>query len=96
LGPAKPLFRIMVCWGAVSTLTMLIRTPAEFYAARMLLGMAEAGFFPGILLYLTYWFPSSRRNAGDRAVFPGPTAFGHHRRAVCPDGSCTPSLMSVD
>ena len=71
IGARKTLFRIMVCWGAVSTLTMLIRTPAEFYAARLLLGMAEAGFFPGILLYLTYWFPSSRRTRMTALFFLG-------------------------
>jgi MFS family permease len=40
---------------------MFVRTPAEFYIARVLLGVAEAGFFPGIILYLSYWFPAERR-----------------------------------
>lgn len=61
IGARRTLLRIMVSWGAISAATMFVRTPGEFYAARGLLGMAEAGFFPGILLYLTYWFPSSRR-----------------------------------
>ena len=61
IGARKTLLRIMTCWGLVSSCTMFVRTPLEFYAARLLLGMAEAGFFPGILLYLTYWFPSGRR-----------------------------------
>ena len=61
IGARRTLLRIMVIWGAVSSATMFVRTPMEFYAARLLLGMAEAGFFPGVLLYLTYWFPSARR-----------------------------------
>jgi D-galactonate transporter len=61
LGARKTLLRIMVMWGAVSSATMFVRTPTEFYVARMLLGVAEAGFFPGIILYLSYWFPAARR-----------------------------------
>jgi D-galactonate transporter len=53
--------RVLVTWGIVSGCTALVRTPTEFYAARLLLGIAEAGFFPGMILYLTYWFPSHRR-----------------------------------
>ena len=45
--------RIMVVWGFVSAGMMFVRTPAQFYAMRFLLGLAEAGFFPGILFYLT-------------------------------------------
>ena len=54
--------RIMISWGVISALTMFIRTPQMFYAARFLLGLAEAGFFPGIILYLTYWYPARRRS----------------------------------
>lgn len=61
LGARKTLLRIMVTWGAVSSATMFVRTPTEFYIARMLLGVAEAGFFPGIILYLSFWFPAERR-----------------------------------
>jgi D-galactonate transporter len=53
--------RIMVTWGVVSMLTMFVTTPTMFYVMRFLLGLAEAGFFPGIILYLTYWYPSHRR-----------------------------------
>jgi len=53
--------RIMVSWGIVSMLTMFITTPTMFYVMRFLLGLAEAGFFPGIILYLTLWFPAERR-----------------------------------
>jgi len=55
--------RVIVTWGIVSALTALVHTPFQFYAARLLLGVAEAGFFPGMILYLTYWFPAHRRAA---------------------------------
>jgi D-galactonate transporter len=55
--------RVIVTWGIVSALTALVRTPMQFYIARLLLGVAEAGFFPGMILYLTYWFPAHRRAA---------------------------------
>jgi D-galactonate transporter len=55
--------RVIVTWGIVSALTALVRTPVQFYMARLLLGVAEAGFFPGMILYLTYWFPAHRRAA---------------------------------
>ncbi|MEN6536622.1 MAG: MFS transporter [Bryobacteraceae bacterium] len=53
--------RILVTWGVCTVGVGLVRTPLEFYAARFLLGSAEAGFFPGILVYLTHWFPSRER-----------------------------------
>lgn len=53
--------RIMIGWGIVSALLALSSSPASFYALRFLLGIAEAGFFPGIILYLTYWFPREHR-----------------------------------
>jgi D-galactonate transporter len=48
--------RILITWGLVTVLVAMIRTPAQFYGARFFLGAAEAGFFPGILVYLTHWF----------------------------------------
>ncbi|MBZ5699379.1 MAG: MFS transporter [Acidobacteriia bacterium] len=48
--------RILITWGLVTTLVALIQTPMQFYGARFLLGVAEAGFFPGIIVYLTHWF----------------------------------------
>ncbi len=48
--------RILITWGFVTILVALIRTPAQFYGARLFLGIAEAGFFPGIMVYLTHWF----------------------------------------
>ncbi|KDB05853.1 major facilitator superfamily MFS_1 [Burkholderia sp. lig30] len=53
--------RIMVTWGLISALMMFVTTPAMFYVMRFLLGVAEAGFFPGVILYLTYWYPAHRR-----------------------------------
>ena len=55
------LARIMVTWGIVSAATMFVRGPQSFYLLRLLLGAAEAGFFPGVILYLTYWFPDRAR-----------------------------------
>jgi len=52
----KVIARILVTWGIVTVLVALVRTPGQFYAARFLLGAAEAGFFPGVLVYLTHWF----------------------------------------
>ena len=52
----KVIARILVTWGIVTVLVALVRTPGQFYVARFLLGAAEAGFFPGVLVYLTHWF----------------------------------------
>lgn len=54
--------RIMITWGLISALTLFVTTPTQFYVMRFLLGVAEAGFFPGIILYLTYWYPAARRS----------------------------------
>ncbi|EJL88620.1 sugar phosphate permease [Herbaspirillum sp. CF444] len=53
--------RIMITWGILSAAFMYVETPMQFYVLRFLLGLAEAGFYPGIILYLTYWYPSHRR-----------------------------------
>ncbi|HET6248397.1 MAG TPA: MFS transporter [Tepidisphaeraceae bacterium] len=53
--------RIMLTWGVISACMMFVRGPNSFYGLRFLLGLAEAGFFPGMILYLTYWFPAARR-----------------------------------
>jgi D-galactonate transporter len=53
--------RIMLSWGLISSALMLAGSAASFYLLRFLLGAAEAGFFPGIILYLTYWYPARRR-----------------------------------
>lgn len=56
------LTRIMVVWGVMAALTAVVRTPHQFYAVRFFLGLAEAGFFPGVVVYLTHWFPSRDRS----------------------------------
>jgi ACS family tartrate transporter-like MFS transporter len=53
--------RIMVSWGFVAALTAFVKTPMQFYGVRFLLGVAEAGFFPGVIVYLTHWFPQRDR-----------------------------------
>ena len=53
--------RILISWGFISAVTAFVRTPTEFYVARFLLGVAEAGFFPGIIIYFTHWFASADR-----------------------------------
>lgn len=53
--------RIMITWGLMSAAFIFVKTPTQFYAMRFLLGLAEAGFYPGVILYLTYWFPAHRR-----------------------------------
>ncbi len=60
-GPRHWIARIMISWGVVATAMMLIRGGVSFAIMRFLLGVAEAGFFPGMILYLTYWFPSRER-----------------------------------
>ena len=57
----KWLSRIMISWGIVAGLTALVTQPWHFYLVRFLLGLAEAGFYPGVIVYLTHWFPSRDR-----------------------------------
>ena len=61
LGTRKMLLRTMLGWAAFSAASAFVRSPLEFYLIRFLLGVFEAGFFPGVILYLTWWFPSGRR-----------------------------------
>lgn len=68
--------RIMVSWGVVSAGMVFVRGDVTFYVLRFLLGIAEAGFFPGIILYLTYWFPeAARARAMGVFYFGAPLAF---------------------
>ena len=60
-GARKWIARIMITWGIVSACTLFVTGPVSFYAVRFLLGIAEAGFFPGMILYLSYWFPARER-----------------------------------
>lgn len=61
VGAGRWIARIMVTWAVLSAATMFVNSALTFYIVRFLLGVAEAGFFPGIILYLTYWFPAARR-----------------------------------
>ncbi len=61
VGPRRWMARIMISWGIVAACMSLVHSPHWFYILRFLLGVAEAGFFPGMILYLTYWFPSQER-----------------------------------
>ena len=61
VGARRWIARIMISWGLVSSATMLATDPWSFYALRILLGIAEAGFFPGLILYLSFWFPNRER-----------------------------------
>ena len=61
-GARRWLARIMFTWGILAAGMMFVRTPLEFYAVRLLLGVAEAGFFPGVVYYLTLWFPARSRS----------------------------------
>jgi sugar phosphate permease len=68
--------RIMVTWGLISAATMFVKGEISFYAVRLLLGAAEAGFFPGVILYLTYWFTDrSRGQVMGLFYFGAPLAF---------------------
>lgn len=60
-GARRTLAAIMVCWGVVSSFTMLVGNPATFYLLRFLLGAFEAGFYPGVIFYLMRWYPPARR-----------------------------------
>jgi D-galactonate transporter len=61
MGAKKTIARIMICWGIVGTCTAFVTNVSEFYAVRLLLGVFEAGFFPGVIFYLSSWFPENRR-----------------------------------
>lgn len=71
IGARVWLARIMIMWGLVSAATMFVQTPTQFYVLRFLLGVAEAGFYPGVLLYLTYWFPRYARGQAVAVVLLG-------------------------
>jgi len=74
VGARKWIFRIMISWALLSGGMMFVTSATSFYVMRFLLGVAEAGFFPGIILYLTYWFPAQRRGRAT-SVFLAAIAF---------------------
>ncbi len=57
----KWICRIMITWGVLAAVTAFVRKPWEFYTVRFLLGLGEAGFYPGVIVYLTHWFPKTDR-----------------------------------
>jgi sugar phosphate permease len=68
VGARRWIARILVSWALVSACFSLVQTEAQFYVLRFLLGVAEAGFAPGALLYLTFWFPAARRSRANMAM----------------------------
>src|SRR5258708_32064684 len=61
VGARRSVFCIMAVWGLISASNAFVQGPIEFYTLRFLLGVAEAGFFPGMIFYLTLWFPQTYR-----------------------------------
>jgi D-galactonate transporter len=61
IGARRVIGTTMIAWGAASAALMFVKSPTSFYALRFLTGICEAGFFPGIVLYFTHWYPASRR-----------------------------------
>lgn len=61
VGARRWISRIMITWGLISCATIFIRTPMQFYIMRFLLGLAEAGFIPGAIYYMSQWYPAARR-----------------------------------
>jgi MFS transporter, ACS family, tartrate transporter len=61
VGARRWIARIMITWGLIASAMMCVRTPLQFYVLRFALGVAEAGFFPGIIYYLSLWFPAPQR-----------------------------------
>jgi len=73
VGARRWIARIMISWGVIAAAMMWVRTPWQFYTLRFLLGMAEAGFFPGVIFYLSLWFPQGARGwAISRFYISGP------------------------
>jgi len=80
IGVRKTLLRIMIVWGALSAAQMFIQGAASLYVLRILFGAAEAGFIPGIMLYLNLLVPQPSQGTGHQPVPDGRAAVGHHRR----------------
>ena len=71
VGARRWLARIAITWGLLACAMIFVRTPAQFYTVRFLLGVAEAGFFPGVLYYLSQWFPMTYRARAISAIVIG-------------------------
>lgn len=73
IGTRKTIFRIMLLWGLTSAAMLFVHDATSFYVLRFLLGVFEAGFAPGIIFYLTYWYPRARMGAAMSVLMiPGP------------------------
>ena len=90
VGARRWIARIMISWGVIAAAMMWVHTPWQFYTLRFLLGMAEAGFFPGVIFYLSLWFPrAARGRASSRVYISGPLA-----RVVM--GLLSPALLAMN
>lgn len=90
VGARKWIARIMISWGVLAAGMMFVRTPMQFYVVRFLLGVAEAGFFPGIIYLLSQWFPAAQRasaTARFMIAIPLSTALGGPLGVACCSGS---------
>ncbi|MEA3114170.1 MAG: hypothetical protein QOG58_3969 [Caballeronia sp.] len=76
IGARLTIARIMICWGLTSCLMMLVHSTGSFYAMRVLLDVFEAGFAPGVMLYLTFWYPSARLAQMTALFLSGSTVAG--------------------
>jgi ACS family tartrate transporter-like MFS transporter len=90
VGARRWLARIMVTWGVIAAAMMFVRTPMEFYALRFLLGAAEAGFFPGVVFYLSHWFPRAQRGRAISQFY----FFGPLSSTIM--GAASPRLLSLN
>jgi len=90
----KWISRIMITWGIIAAGTALVKSPAQFYAARFLLGLGEAGFFPGVIVYLTHWFPK-RDRARALSIFLIATPIAQFTGPKITGGLATMGLTSV-
>lgn len=73
IGARMTLLRIMFLWGLFAAGMAFVESPAVFYILRFMLGVCEAGFFPGVILYLTYWYPGARRGKAIAVFMTGAT-----------------------
>src|SRR5438876_4517018 len=71
VGARRWISRIIISWGAISATMMFVRTAPTFYVLRFLLGAAEAGFFPGVVYYLSHWYPEAQRARAIAAFMTG-------------------------
>ncbi|MBC2637638.1 MULTISPECIES: MFS transporter [unclassified Rhodococcus (in: high G+C Gram-positive bacteria)] len=76
IGARRTLQRIMILWGITSALILFVQVEWQFYILRFLLGVFEAGFFPAVILYLTYWYPSLRRGKAMAFLITGVAVSG--------------------